>query len=133
MGTPATAKQISDALKKTKYDKSGRLSFIEYLLFKYERSAVDLFSANADKLKKVDLTHIDAAVAHEQKLAEEKELREARIEGLRAVVAGGGAGSAKAKIELRQLEMANRNEDAAAEHMAVLNRLKAVKTVPRDL
>lgn len=97
-GEGKTARQLSDALKSMDYDKSGTLAFIEYLLFTFNKTVVDLFSNRPDDLLKVDLSVVDAAVAKENMLVAARHGRKAEMEALRAIVTAGGAGAAKAKV-----------------------------------
>ena len=78
------------------------MSFIEFLLWKYDQSLPGLFVKIAEKDMHV-LEHLNAVVAKANKLAEEKQAHETRIQELEKKVESGGFEGARANIQLKMV------------------------------
>lgn len=130
-GEGKTARELSQALKSMDYDNNNQMSFIEYLLFTFKKTPIQLYNSRPEDLLDVDLSMVDGALEREAEVARKKADMALKIEALRMIVAQGGAGTAKAKLELRQLESADPANDVKDEMAAIRARLTAVANLPK--
>eukprot|EP01120_Amphizonella_sp_Union-15-10_P011224 TRINITY_DN4707_c0_g2_i1.p1 TRINITY_DN4707_c0_g2~~TRINITY_DN4707_c0_g2_i1.p1 ORF type:complete len:247 (+),score=89.40 TRINITY_DN4707_c0_g2_i1:56-796(+) len=125
-GETKTVKDMRLDLQSIDLDSSKKVSFIEYLLFKYKKSLKDLFTA---KPNTAALAKLEKAIQQYKGVFEEKKKKEQRVKELEAIVAKGGKEAAKAKVELRGLQ----NQDPAHEAKNEMQALQAKLAAKRAL
>ena len=69
-------KDLRDTLKLIDIDANNRLAFIEYLLFKYNKTVQELFTANPNQAL---LAALERAIAQYRAVFEEKKKREQQV------------------------------------------------------
>jgi len=104
----ATVTELREKLKLIDLDRNNKVAFIEYCLFKYQKSLKDLFTAQPPVHL---IAALEKAIDDYRAVFEERKKKQEKISELEKVVAGGGPGAAKAKAELKRLQMENPNED----------------------
>jgi len=125
-GETLTVTDLRERLKKIDLDSNNKMAFIEYCLFRYEKTLKDLFEAKPNEAL---LAKLDKAIEAHKQVMEEKRLREEKIAELEAVVAAGGPAAAKAKIELHQLRTHDPAKDTKNEISAMQNKLAAKRAL----
>lgn len=125
-GETKTVADLRDQLKLIDLDTNNKVAFIEYLLFKYKKTPKDLFTA---KPNSAALAKLEKAIQQYKAVFEEKKQKEARIKELEAIVAQGGKDAAKAKVELKRLQM----EDPSGETKNEMNAIHAKLAAKRAL
>jgi hypothetical protein len=125
-GETLTVKDLRNTLHNINIEPKTRLSFIEYLLFKYNKSAAELFE---NKPNSELVAKLEAAVEQYKGVMEAKAAKENRIKELREIVAKGGKDSPRARVELRQLEMGDPAKEVTEEMSAIHARLAAKRAL----
>jgi len=122
-GETTTVKDLRDTLKLIDIDNNHRVAFIEYLLFKYQKTVKDLFTAkpNAAAIKA-----LEAAIEKHRKVFEAKQEKEQKMTDLESKAA---AGDVKAKAELRRLQMEDTSKAGGDEISALADKLKAKRAL----
>merc|ERR1711976_209840 len=104
-------------------DFNRRVAFIEYLVFKYKKSVVDLFTAkpNAALLDK-----LERAIQQYKAVFEEKKKKEQQMKDLEQRA---NAGDNRAKAELRRMQMDDPASEAKNEMQALQQKLAAKRAL----
>eukprot|EP00055_Hartaetosiga_balthica_P002668 m.4796 g.4796 ORF g.4796 m.4796 type:complete len:252 (-) comp2291_c0_seq1:418-1173(-) len=105
-GETLTVKELRDALKEIDLDSNNKVSFIEFCLYKYERTLDDLFAEKDHKIEHL-LKKLEEAIALYQTTLAEKQKRDQKMKDLEALADQGGVKGMRAKVELEAM----RNED----------------------
>eukprot|EP01101_Sappina_pedata_P006897 TRINITY_DN3536_c0_g1_i1.p1 TRINITY_DN3536_c0_g1~~TRINITY_DN3536_c0_g1_i1.p1 ORF type:complete len:247 (+),score=169.25 TRINITY_DN3536_c0_g1_i1:19-759(+) len=125
-GEAQTVVEFREKMKLIDIDFNRRISVIEYLLYKYNKTTKDLFEAkpNAALVKKLE----DAIDKYLAVFRARKE-REDKIASLEAIVKQGGKEAAKAKAELMGLKMQDPSKDASNEIGSLAEKLRAKRAL----
>jgi hypothetical protein len=97
-----TVRELRDALRAIDIDMNKKMSFIEFLLWKYSKTLKDFYAERPGNLAAL-LAKLEEAIAGYQKSLAEKEAREARMRELEAVAQEGGVKGMKAMHELEAM------------------------------
>mmetsp|Transcript_41569 Transcript_41569/g.50416 ORF Transcript_41569/g.50416 Transcript_41569/m.50416 type:complete len:255 (-) Transcript_41569:524-1288(-) len=97
-----TVVALREALNAIDLNKNGRMSFVEYLMWKYQKTLEALFSEDECANKEL-LAELNAAIAIYNQFGSEKSDHDKEIERLEALVEAGGVKGLKAKAELEIL------------------------------
>eukprot|EP01098_Paradermamoeba_levis_P012570 TRINITY_DN5532_c0_g1_i1.p1 TRINITY_DN5532_c0_g1~~TRINITY_DN5532_c0_g1_i1.p1 ORF type:complete len:251 (-),score=115.73 TRINITY_DN5532_c0_g1_i1:23-775(-) len=125
-GEATTVVAFREKLKQIDLDFNKKVSILEYLLFKYNKSLKQLFEAKPSAhLIKL----LEDSIAQYQAVFKEKQEREQKIAELEKVIAQGGKEAAKAKAELMALKSHDPAKDTANEINALANKLKAKRAL----
>jgi len=125
-GEAATVVEFRDKMKQIDLDFNKRVSVLEYLLFKYKKTAKDLFEAKPNAAL---FRQLEEAIEKYQAVFRAKKEREERIAHLESVVAHGGKDASKAKAELMNLKSHDSALDASDEISALAAKLKAKRAL----
>eukprot|EP00727_Mastigamoeba_balamuthi_P000062 m51a1_g10052 hypothetical protein (255) ;mRNA; r:50458-51525 len=122
MGEARTVVDLREKLKQIDVDCNGKMSFVEYALFKHGKTLRQMFTAaNPQKL----LEELDRAIEQFHAVIRERAEREKRIAELEGTVAAGGKDAARAKAELMRLRMQDPAKSGAEEINALAAKMKA--------
>ncbi len=98
-GLTKTVKDMRDDMKAIDLDSNNRVAFIEFLLFTYKKTTVQMFTAKpSDHL----VAMLEEAIKKYKAVFEEKKQKEATMQELTKKA---DEGDVKAKAELRRLQM----------------------------
>jgi hypothetical protein len=125
-GETKTVTDLREQLKAIDLDSNNRLAFIEYLLFKYNKTLKDLFTASPSAAL---IAKLEKAIAQYKAVFEEKRQRAEKIAELERQVAQGGPQAARAKAELKRLQGHNPDEDGKNEIGALAAKLQAKRAL----
>lgn len=114
-GQTMTVVEMRDMFRSIDLNNDKKMSFLEYLLWKYDKSVVELF-ADVEQEDLPILAELDTALAEKNKHVSAREQYESKISELEAKVEGGGFHGNKASIELQAL----RAKRVTKENMATL-------------
>lgn len=127
-GETMTIVEVREKMRDIDLDSNMKISFMEYCLFKYEKTLVQLFeekpNTSAALLKALD----DAIEMHEVVLKARQE-EEDKISQLKVVSEAGGVKGMKAKVELEQMRVRSQTGQNMAEVRAAFRTRKAKKAL----
>jgi len=125
-GEAQTVIQFRDKMKQIDLDFNKRVSVIEYLLYKYQKTTKDLFESkpNAHLIKM-----LEDAIEQYQAVFRERKEKENKIAELEKIIAQGGKEAAKAKSELAHLKMQDPAKEGANEISSLAAKLKAKRAL----
>jgi len=124
-GETHTVKELSDKLKLIDVDKNHRMAFLEYCLFKWDKSVSNFFAELANPKK--GYAELERAIAAYREVLAKKEAREAKMAELEQVAALGGVKGMAAKNQLAQMKSEDQLAQNKAQIMAEANKRKAEK------
>lgn len=122
-GESKTVKDMREELAEIDLDMNKRVSFIEYLLFRYKKTLKDLFTAKPNAAL---LAKLERAIQQYKAVFEEKKKREATMADLERRAA---SGDNKAKSELRRMQMDDPAGEAKNEMQALQQKLAAKRAL----
>lgn len=130
-GETMTVAEVRDEMRKIDLDSNMKISFMEYCLFKYEKTLEQLF-AEKPYTNAALLAALDEAIAlHEAVLAARKE-EEDKIEQLQSMANAGGVKGAKAKVELEQMRVRSQTGQNMAEVRAAFKKRQAERNLKKS-
>eukprot|EP00055_Hartaetosiga_balthica_P005976 m.18320 g.18320 ORF g.18320 m.18320 type:complete len:239 (+) comp4947_c0_seq1:34-750(+) len=100
-GETLTRSEFREKFRTIDRDQNGRISFVEYLLFKFSKSVEQLFD---DRGVDDSISRMNKAIKLEEEFQAMKLAREKKMTELKALVQGGGVKGMKAKHELEFME-----------------------------
>jgi len=104
-GETKTVVEFRDALKKMDVDQNRKTAFVEFCMWKYNKSLAELFAPAGKNVTKELLEALEKAIAAYQEVQKKKEAREKEIARLQAIVDGnpGGVKGMAAKNQIEQM------------------------------
>eukprot|EP00048_Salpingoeca_helianthica_P022280 m.17378 g.17378 ORF g.17378 m.17378 type:complete len:246 (-) comp7129_c1_seq1:227-964(-) len=108
-GETLTVKELRDALKAIDIDNNHKVSFIEYSLYKYQKTLRELFEEKPGNIQSL-LDALEEAIKLHQKVMAEREAREQLMKELEEQGTLGGVKGMKARLSLEMM----RSEDELA-------------------
>eukprot|EP00727_Mastigamoeba_balamuthi_P007970 m51a1_g3794 hypothetical protein (250) ;mRNA; r:191300-192193 len=124
-GEAHTVVALREKLKQIDIDCNGRMSFVEYALFKHSKTLKEMFNPPAGAPPRHLLEALDRAIDQYQSVLRQRTEQAARIAELEATVAAGGKDAPRAKAELMRLKMQDPAQSGADEISAAAAKLKA--------
>jgi len=97
-----TVRELRDALRAIDIDMNKKMSFIEFLLWKFQKSLQDLFEEKPGNIAHL-LAQLEEAISLYQKTLAEREAREQHMRDLEELAKEGGVKGMKAMHELEQM------------------------------
>jgi len=129
-GETLTVVELRENLKKEVIlEKNHNVSFIEYLLWKYHKSATDLLSPPTGTVPPELLAALDKAIADYQVVLAERKVREEKMAKLAEIAAQGGVKGKAAQNELDQMKAQDQLEQNKKELTNAAAKRKAQKLV----
>jgi hypothetical protein len=122
-GESKTVNDMREELAEIDLDMNKRVSFIEYLLFRYKKTLKDLFTAKPNAAL---LAKLERAINQYKAVFEEKKQREAKMAELEQRA---NAGDNRAKSELRRMQMDDPAGEAKNEMQALQQKLAAKRAL----
>ncbi|KAK3258418.1 hypothetical protein CYMTET_32534 [Cymbomonas tetramitiformis] len=123
--------ELVDALKKIDLNMNNKTSFLEYLLFRYKKTVVDLLAPMEEHDEDL-MAALNAAIAAHRSSTAVFEDHETKIKELEALVEQGGVKGMKAKHELAQLKERRWTVDNRAAIQSKVALKKTEKAVEDD-
>jgi len=126
-GDARTVKQLRDEMKQIDLDANSRISFIEFLLWRYKKSLALLFATGgADPAL---IKQLEEAIEAFEKVLEFRRDREKKMKNLEEVAAKGGVKGLAASNELEQMKKEDQLAQNKKELTAAALKRKAEKAV----
>lgn len=127
-GEPCTVTEVREKMREIDIDSNMKISFMEYCLFKYEKTLAELFAEKPNTSAAL-LAALDEAIAlHEAVLAARKE-EEDKISELTKIAGVGGVKGAKAKVELEQMRVRSQTGQNMAEVRSAFKKRQAERAL----
>jgi len=125
-GETHTALEFREKMRLIDIDFNKRISIIEWLLFKYKKTVKEMFDAKPN-LHLIKM--LEEAIAKFQAVFKAKKDRESKMAELEKTANGGGPGAAKARSELKSMQMEDPSKSGASEIDALAAKLKAKRAL----
>lgn len=122
-----TVRALRDHLREIELDKSKpKISYLEYLLWKYKKSLKDLFNPPGDVSPEI-LALLEKAIKDYQEVLDKRAKREAKMADLQRIADSGGIKALVAKNELEQMKSEDLLEQNRKELTTAAQKRKAEK------
>jgi len=128
-GETLTVSHMRDKLRDIDIDSNGKVAFLEYLLFKYDKTLEDLFTESADGVDPELLAALHAAMEAFKEVAAAKEKRMKKMNKLKKKAAKGGVLGKSAAHELECMIREDETERNRREITAAAAQRRAKKAV----
>ena len=128
-GETLTVSSLRDKLRDIDIDSNGMIAFIEYLLFKYDKTLEDMFTESADGVDPILLAALHASMEKFKEVVAIKEKRMRKMEKLRLRSEKGGVLGNAAKHELECMLREDETERNRQEITAAAAQRKATRAV----
>jgi len=125
-GETLTVVELRNALAEIDIDKNHSVCFIEYCLYKYQKTLEQFFEEKEGDMRAL-LEALEAAIKAYQDTLAEKKAREDKMAKLEAEAAGGGVKAMRAKAELEAMKSEDELERNRREITAGAKTRKAKK------
>jgi len=129
-GETLTVKALREHMNEIDLDKNHNVSFIEYLLWKFQKTLTELFKPSGASPELIEA--LNKAISAHQDVVAIKRAREEKMAELERVAELGGVKGMTAKNQLEQMK----NEDSLAQNKAEITaaaqKKKAQKAVEKD-
>lgn len=122
-GLTKTVRDMRDELRAIDIDSNNRVAFIEFLLFTYKKTVVELFAAKPNQAL---LDKLEEAIRKYKAVFEE---RKKKAEQLKDLEGKAESGDHKAKAELRRMQMEDPSKETKNEMDAIVAKLAAQRAL----
>lgn len=127
-GDTMTFMEVREPMKKVGYEVDMKISFLEYVMFKYSKTVAELFEEKEFSDAAL-LAALDEAIAwHEEVLAARQE-EDDKISSLEKASQLGGVKGARAKVELEQMRVRSQTGQNMAEVRSAFMKRQAMRNL----
>nr|BAN42557.1 hypothetical protein [Entamoeba invadens] len=130
-GETTTIAQLREKLKANGIETRHRFSFIDYMMFQYNKTLKDLFEKKAGNATPELLKALDEALTEFQKVMDIKNARNAKMKKLEGEAAKGGVKGMTAQNELAQMKSEDQLALNKMEVTAAAKKRKAQRAVDK--
>eukprot|EP01103_Thecamoeba_quadrilineata_P003509 TRINITY_DN13276_c0_g1_i1.p1 TRINITY_DN13276_c0_g1~~TRINITY_DN13276_c0_g1_i1.p1 ORF type:complete len:269 (+),score=102.83 TRINITY_DN13276_c0_g1_i1:42-809(+) len=129
-GEPLTVKELRENLKKElTLEKNHNVAFLEFVLWKYNKTATDLLTPPSGEVPPELLAALEKAISGYQVALEARRIREEKMAKLAEIAAQGGVKGKAAQNELDQMKTQDQLEQNKKELTNAAAKRKAQKAV----
>jgi len=126
-GETKTVKEVRDAIREIDVDANMKISFIEFCLFKYEKTVAELLAPKIADAKL--LAELNEAIALYEEVMRARKEEEDTMQELSQLSVGSGVKAMKAKMQLESMRVRSQTGQNIAEVRAAFKKRRAQKAV----